>query len=112
MNRQRGGAVKKGPVTSRLSMPPTNPNPNLTTIQTVDISPLTKDTNRPQQHQGNNQSQSQLGNQPNRINQQQQQQQQQQKEQQQQQQQQDKKQQEVPTKEESKSGEKSVRNTS
>lgn len=108
MNRQRGGPAKKGPMSSRLSMPAANPNPNLTTIKTVDIGHITKQRQdgKPQQSQ-ENKPQNQGGNQFNRGNQQQQKQ-QQQHQKQQQQKEQDNKQQGTPSKEASKSTDQST----
>lgn len=116
MNRQRGGPLKKTPISSRLSMPPANTNPNLTTIKTVDIGQMNKQgqDSKPQQNQGNNQSQNQQGNQFNRGNQQQQKQQQPHQNQQDQKQkerelkEQDNKQPGMPTKDSSKSTDKNA----
>ncbi|KAG0712125.1 hypothetical protein GWK47_019153 [Chionoecetes opilio] len=96
MSRQRGGPVKKGPIASRLSMPPTNPN--LTTIKTVDIGHMTKQKldGRPQQNNNQPQNQDNQANRGFQQQQQQRQQQQQQQQQKQQQQQQDSKQPGMP----------------
>lgn len=59
--------AKKGPISSRLSMPAANANPNLTTIKTVDIKPVQQNqANRAQRGQGRREPNAQNQNEGNK----------------------------------------------